>query len=88
MNDSAYDPERTSLETKVGQVWNTEELQDDYTVRGFASPFVVVKRKSDGVIGSLEFQHAPRFYYSFVPVQETEETEEKHVKSSAQSVDT
>jgi hypothetical protein len=68
MNDSAYDPERTALEQKFGQVWNTEELQDDYTVRQFAAPLVVVKRKSDGVIGSLEFQHTPRFYYSFVPV--------------------
>ncbi len=68
MNDSAYDPERTALEQKFGQVWNTEELQDDYTVRQFAAPLVVVKRKSDGVIGSLEFQHTPRFYHSFVPV--------------------
>ena len=69
MNDSAYDPVRTALEQKHGQVWNTEELQDDYTVRQFAAPLVVVERKSDGVIGSLEFQHMPRFYYKFVPVQ-------------------
>jgi hypothetical protein len=26
---------------------------------------VVVKRKSDGVVGSLEFQHHPRFYFNF-----------------------
>ena len=61
--------ERTDLEQKHGQVWNMEELRDDFTVRQFAAPLVVVKRKSDGVIGSLEFQHTPRFYYSFVPVQ-------------------
>jgi hypothetical protein len=25
----------------------------------------VVRRKSDGVKGSLEFQHNPRFYFNF-----------------------
>ena len=28
-------------------------------------PYVVVKRKSDGKKGSLEFQHYPRFYFNF-----------------------
>ena len=32
-------------------------------------PFVVVRRKSDGVKGSLEFQHNPRYYFSFSPDQ-------------------
>ena len=25
----------------------------------------IVTRKSDGVVGSLEFQHMPRFYWGF-----------------------
>jgi hypothetical protein len=29
------------------------------------APFVVVRRKADGVKGSLMFQHMPRFYYGF-----------------------
>jgi hypothetical protein len=58
---------REALEKEYGQVWNTEELGRDFDVQGFMAPFVVVKRKSDGVVGSLEFQHSPRFYYGFTP---------------------
>lgn len=47
------------------QCWNTEELQRDFTVNGFAAPFVSVKRKADGAIGSLEFTHMPRFYFNW-----------------------
>ena len=56
---------REVLEKEYGQVWDTEELGRDFEVHGFMAPFVVVKRKSDGVKGSLEFQHRPRFYYNF-----------------------
>jgi hypothetical protein len=48
------------------QRWNTEELGRDFQVIGFAAPFVVVVRKSDGVKGSLEFTNSPRFYFNFV----------------------
>jgi len=48
------------------QRWNTQELTRDYIVHGFSAPFVVVTRKSDGVKGSLEFTHHPRFYFNFV----------------------
>lgn len=58
---------REALEAKYGQVWNTEELARDFTVTGFMAPLVVVRRKSDGVVGSLEFSHRPRFYFSFQP---------------------
>ena len=58
--------EREELEKQHGQVWNTKELQKDFTVQGFASPCVVVIRKSDGTKGTLEFIHQPRFYFDFV----------------------
>lgn len=57
---------RQELEARYGQVWNTEELARDFEVIGFAAPFVVVTRKSDGVKGSLAFKHEPRFYFTFV----------------------
>ena len=57
--------DRAELEKQYGQVWNTEELARDYTVEGFAAPFVVVKRKSDDVVGTMIFQHSPRFYFAF-----------------------
>jgi len=56
---------REALEAEHGQVWDTGELSRDYEVTGFMAPLVVVRRKSDGVKGSLEFQHSPRFYFSF-----------------------
>ena len=59
--------EREKLEREHGQVWTTSELQRDFTVLGFAAPLVVVRRKSDGVRGSLFFQHDPRYYYGFAP---------------------
>lgn len=58
---------RAALESKYGQVWTTDELADDFEVIGFMAPVVVVKRRADGVKGSLEFQHHPRFYFSFQP---------------------
>ncbi len=58
---------REALEAEHGQVWSTDELQHDFEVLGFAAPVVVVRRTSDGVRGSLLFQHDPRFYFSFSP---------------------
>jgi hypothetical protein len=57
--------ERATLETKHGQVWNTQELQEDFTVLGFMAPFVVVRRNSDGIKGAMQFQHSPRYYFGF-----------------------
>jgi hypothetical protein len=47
--------------------WTTDELRNDFEVIGFAAPFVVVRRKADGVKGSMEFTHSPRFYFGFTP---------------------
>jgi hypothetical protein len=58
---------RADLEAKYGQVWDTSQLQDDFQVLGFAAHLVVVRRRADGVRGSLMFQNDPRFYYSFQP---------------------
>jgi hypothetical protein len=47
--------------------WTAEELARDFEVLGFSAPFVVVRRKSDGQKGSLEFTHLPRVYFDFHP---------------------
>lgn len=57
---------RESLEAQHGQVWDPQQLAADFTVEGFMAPFVVVRRKVDGVRGSLTFQHDPRFYFGFI----------------------
>ena len=58
---------RESLEAKHGQVWDTTELQEQFEVTGFMAPFVGVRRRCDGVKGSLMFQASPRFYFKFQP---------------------
>jgi hypothetical protein len=59
--------ERVRLQEKYGidNVWDTDEISSDFEILGFAAPFCIVVRKSDGVRGSLEFQHEPRFYFNF-----------------------
>ena len=57
--------EHAELETRYGHVWNAAELAADFEVLGFAAPFVVVKRRVDNRLGSLLFQHHPRFYFAF-----------------------
>lgn len=52
-----------------GQTWDTTQLQADFEVIGFLAPYVVVRRKSDGQKGSLEFTHNPRQYFNFSPHQ-------------------
>jgi len=64
---NAKQAEREAMEKEHGKVWDTQELQRDFEVLGFLAPFVAVIRKSDGVKGSLMFQHAPRYYYGFQP---------------------
>lgn len=58
---------REALEAKHGQVWDTGQLSEDFEVMGFLAPLVVVRRRTDGVKGSLEFQHSPRYYFNFQP---------------------
>jgi len=59
--------ERARLEEQYGKgkVWNTAEVQQEFEITGFAAPFCMCKRKSDGKTGTLAFQHNPRFYFDF-----------------------
>jgi hypothetical protein len=50
---------------RLTPIWDTEALQRDFEVLGFAAPWVVVRRKTDGVRGSLQFSQYPRIYYGF-----------------------
>ncbi|HPM85379.1 MAG TPA: hypothetical protein PLF81_31975 [Candidatus Anammoximicrobium sp.] len=56
---------REALEAQHGRVWDTQELGQDFEVLGFAAPLVVVRRRSDGVRGSLFFHQSPRHYFAF-----------------------
>lgn len=56
---------RLALEAQHGKVWSTKDMTSEFKVEGFLSPYVSVVRRSDGVSGSLQFTHAPRFYFDF-----------------------
>ena len=50
---------------RASEHWSTEELKRDFEVLGFAAPFALVRRRSDGARGSLEFTHSPRVYFGW-----------------------
>lgn len=58
---------REALQQQYGDVWDTQQLQETFDVQGFAAPLAVVRRKSDNVVGTVMFQHSPRFYFNFEP---------------------
>jgi hypothetical protein len=47
--------------------WDTEAMQVEFEVIGFIAPYVVVRRRRDGTIGTLLFRHSPRVYFCFEP---------------------
>jgi hypothetical protein len=67
---NAHPGSREALEAEHGQVWDTQQLGQDFEVQGFMAPYVVVRRRSDGQRGSLMFQHNPRYYFGFEPHRE------------------
>lgn len=58
--------ENKIMETEIEKTWDTQELQEEFEVLGFMAPYVVVRRKSDGKKGSLQFDHYPRQYYGWL----------------------
>ncbi len=61
---------REALQAEYGCVWDAAQLAEEFEVIGFLAPLVAVRRRSDGVKGSLEFQHGPpRLYFNFQPHQ-------------------
>ena len=57
--------ERDKLERIYGQVWDTDELTEQFEVLGFRAPYVVVRDLDTREEGSLKFQHEPRYYFSW-----------------------
>lgn len=50
------------------ECWTTSELAEQFDVLGFGLGFCVVRRKSDGVKGSLDYSKmfGARLYFDFV----------------------
>jgi len=61
------DSERERLQEIHGEVWSTEEVSQVFEIEGFMAPFVVARHRELGIMGTLMFQHSPRFYFSWTP---------------------
>jgi hypothetical protein len=66
----ALDQPADDLAVEEGPVWDTSRATLDFDFLVFAAPFVLVRRRVDGVEGTLEFTHDPRRYFNFVPREE------------------
>ena len=58
---------RETLEAKYGKVWTAEELEQEFIVTAFIGSTVVVRRRVDDVVGTLEFTNRPHFFFNFTP---------------------
>jgi hypothetical protein len=60
---------RAALEARYGRdgVWDMDQLRAQFEVVGFRAPLVVVRRRSDGRLGSVQFYPDPRLYFGFEP---------------------
>lgn len=56
---------QADLTNDEGRKWTTQEMTAEFNVLGFMAPFVIVERKSDGKMGTLEFTHSPRVYFGW-----------------------
>jgi hypothetical protein len=59
--------DRKALEAKFGKVWTPEELEQEFVVTAFIGSTVVVRRKADDMVGTLEFTNRPHLFYNFQP---------------------
>jgi hypothetical protein len=58
---------REQIEAQYGRTWDTAELARDFIVTAIIDHTVVVRRKVDDVVGTLQYQEGPPcLYYSFV----------------------
>lgn len=56
------------LETQYGRVWTVQDVAREFVITAIIDHTVVVRRKADAVVGTLEYQSGPPcLYYHFVP---------------------
>lgn len=62
---SIHDYSTGEMPAETEQQWTSEQLQADFDVLAFQAPYVKVRRKSDGLVGIMQFNHNPRIYFNF-----------------------
>jgi hypothetical protein len=70
LRDTPDDEVYAELVSQYGRanVWGTASLLEHYEVVQFQAPYVLVRRRSDGLEGLMAFNHLPRYYYDFRPL--------------------
>jgi len=58
---------RAALEAQHGQVWDVRQFFADFEFIAFEYPRFRVRRRADGVEGSLGTKVSPRFFFGFQP---------------------
>lgn len=58
---------RAALEAVHGQVWDVRQFFADFEFIAIEYPRLRVRRRADGVEGSLGFKLSPRFFFDFQP---------------------
>lgn len=61
---------RAELEVEFGQVWTEDELVRDFETTAIIPPTYIVRRRSDGTVGSVLLQTRPKLYFRFMPSPE------------------
>jgi hypothetical protein len=64
--------DQKALEAKFGKVWTAQEFKQDFVVTAFIGSTVVVRRKADDMVGTLEFTNRPHLFYNFQPNKGTQ----------------
>jgi len=67
----ARDQPASDLAANTAHTWTPDQMRAEFDVDGFMAPFVVVRRRSDGARGMLEFTHLPRVYFNWTPDEPT-----------------
>lgn len=57
---------RKELEEQHGQVWDVQALAHEFVITSIIGNTVVVRRKADDVVGTLQHQSNPPLYFGFV----------------------
>lgn len=66
VNREGDEPVVTGLLNEPIVAWTTDEMRERFSVDSFIAPLVIVQRKADGKMGTLQFTHSPRYYFAWV----------------------
>jgi hypothetical protein len=64
--------DRKALEARHSKVWTAQELEQEFLITAFIGSSVVVRRKADDLVGTLDFTKRPHLFFNFQPNKGTE----------------